>query len=82
MIKRTLTIMLGFVVLFAIAITAYPKLESKPKISKKNSSSLVAKTTSKAKASSEEKDGGYTTVSFGLNASFDKPEGFTLEAVK
>ncbi|MBC7981796.1 hypothetical protein H7X65_01840 [Candidatus Parcubacteria bacterium] len=84
MTKRTLTVMSGFVAVFAIAIIAIPKLEIKSQpISKKSTSHLEVKTTKKVRPSTEDKDkDGYTTVEFGITGSFDEPNGFSLEAKK
>ncbi len=72
---RTLTLpMLGLAVLIVVAILAFPKLNSKSKVSKKNSSSLVAKTTEKTKTSAEENEESIQ-VEFGIRADFDaKPK--------
>lgn len=80
--KSTLTVMLGLVVLFGVAIIAFPKLNSESKTISKEQTRFEVKTKKTNRENPAEKeDGEFITVSFGVNASFDKPEGFT-EPVK
>ncbi len=72
--KSTLTVMSGLVVLFGVAILAYPKLDSESKtISKESTNRFEVKTKKTNRETPVEKKEEFV-VSFGVNASFDEPQ--------
>lgn len=70
--KSSLTVMLGFILLFVVAIMCWPKLESEPEKSKAKSTAFVPiKTRTSQRVIAEKKDKPIT-ITFGIRANFDQ----------